>query len=83
MSDAAVIRDLTARIARALEALEAGDLPYATRILENGEHELRQPDFRRPHRCPHCGNRFRWPGELEHHLHFGGCWKRRGKAASA
>jgi hypothetical protein len=53
-------------LVRALEALEDGDAGYAAELLrlalERGGRELL------PHRCPGCGQRYRWPGELEGHL---------------
>jgi hypothetical protein len=83
MSDAAVLRDAVARIVRALQALHDGELFVATKILEDLERELREPDFRRPHRCPNCGVAFRWVGELDHHLRFGSCSTQRGRAAAS
>jgi hypothetical protein len=80
-----VLRDALALTTRACEALDDGDVQLATRTLENLARNLEdalRPRARRP-RCPHCGLRFRWPGELDHHLRFSACWQsNRGRSAA-
>jgi len=83
VTDARVLRDVVGRIVRALVALHEGEIPLATRILEDLERELREPDFERPHRCPTCGNSYRFPGELEDHLYVSGCSRRLRRTATA
>jgi hypothetical protein len=61
-------REVIARLTRALELLHDGDPAAAIRVIEDLKYELGQPDFGRPHRCPSCGNTFRWPGELTEHV---------------
>lgn len=60
-----------ARIARAREALEDGDVGLVYDVLIDLEHDLagalELPSRR--HVCP-CGAAFRWPGELDHHQRF-------------
>jgi hypothetical protein len=51
-------------IVGALEALEAGDTWEASAILLGA---LEGPAPERPYRCDACGERFAWPGLLEHH----------------
>jgi hypothetical protein len=52
-----------AAVVRAVEALEDGEPDYGLKILRDllDEHE-------RLLRCPCCGQRFQWPGELDGHL---------------
>jgi hypothetical protein len=57
---------IRAAIVRALEVLEDGDLIEAELILVNA---LADP-VERPARCPVCGLRFRWPGQVDHHVTF-------------
>lgn len=75
--------NVVARIALALEAIADGDTQFATSLLEDLERELRDQRPNRRYRCPNCGNTYRWPGELDHHLRFATCWQRPGKAAPA
>lgn len=70
-----------ARLIAAREALAAGDVLFAIRLLEDLERDLRCLAKPRRHRCLNCGNAYRWPGELDHHLRFADCWQRPGKAA--
>jgi len=65
-----------ARIVRAREALEDGDVAFAAAILADLEDDLApagSPDFDVPRQslgCPECSLRFTWPGELDHHQQF-------------
>lgn len=56
---------LRGAIVRALEALEVGNQREATEILLAG---LEDVDIPRRFKCPTCGLRFCWPGELDDHL---------------
>jgi hypothetical protein len=61
-----------ARVVRARDALEDGDLYLAATILADLEHDLAS-DFSsttEKFRCPECGSTFRWPGELDDHRRF-------------
>jgi hypothetical protein len=62
-----------ARIVRAREALEDGDVGFAAAILFDLEEDLASEGSRLDSFptsgnfcCPDCGSRFRWPGELDH-----------------
>jgi hypothetical protein len=67
-----VSRRPRAAIQAALEALEAGDLAEATRILLD---ELQEPPGRRRrHHCLYCGTGFEWPGLRDAHTEH--CWRR-------
>jgi hypothetical protein len=59
-----VSRGLRTAIVAALEALEAGDVAEATRVLLDAVQE--PPSGSRRFTCS-CGLAFQWPGELEHH----------------
>jgi hypothetical protein len=68
-----------ARIVRAREALEVGDVGLAAAILFDLEEDVASDRAladsasrheRFVHACPHCATSFRWPGELDHHLRF-------------
>lgn len=57
---------LRAGIINAAEALEDGDSAYALAVLRALDETPA-----RTIGCPRCYLRFRWPGELDHHLRFG------------
>jgi rubredoxin len=64
-----------ARIVRAREALEDGDIGFAYELLTDLEHDLagESPDFEVAPQsllCPDCGLRFTWPGQLADHRDF-------------
>jgi hypothetical protein len=61
-----------ARIIRAREALEDGDVAYAAAILSDLEDDLaaEEPEQLFRFACSRCSVRFRWPGELDHHQRF-------------
>jgi hypothetical protein len=63
-----------ARIVRAREALEDGDVVFAAAILFDLEEDL-AGDVAHVYTSkslasPRCPTSFRWPGELDHHLRF-------------
>lgn len=53
-----------------LDALEVGDVDEAVARCLSALEDV-PPAFGR-HRCPTCGLRFRFPGELDHHARVSG-----------
>jgi hypothetical protein len=76
-----VSRALQTAIVAALEALEAGDVAEATRVLLDAVQE----PVAGPQRfaCPTCGLAFQWPGELEAHLFASGHGRTRMRTRAA
>jgi hypothetical protein len=63
-----------ARIVRAREALEDGDVGLVATILLDLEEDLAggavSPIGNRRLACPRCSATFDWPGQLDHHQRF-------------
>jgi hypothetical protein len=51
----------------ALDAIDEGDWSDAERLLANAVGRLYRAS-RESYRCPCCGKRFVWPGQLQDHL---------------
>jgi hypothetical protein len=60
--------DVCSLVVRAADALEDGDVEFTRELLALAVEtiERKQPT---QFRCGLCGRGFRWPGELDHHLH--------------
>jgi hypothetical protein len=69
--------NVVSRIVCAQEAILDHDLDYAHVVLVDLERELVDVlgDNDRNVECG-CGARFRWPGELQHHMHARWPWNR-------
>jgi hypothetical protein len=59
--------DVIARLSRALELWHDGDPVAAVQVIEDLRDELEFRPIPARYRCDGCGQRFRWPGELDHH----------------
>lgn len=65
--------NIVARLTAALEAFHAGDQRHAVKIVEDLRRDVERHRVRLPYRCVHCGTRFEWPGQLDHHRRFSSC----------
>jgi hypothetical protein len=62
------VGDIVARLIFAREAIELGESAVAIAVLRGLEADLLMTG--QPSRCGECGLRFRFVGDLDHHLRF-------------
>lgn len=77
-ADAIEVGWLRGALVRVAELLEDGapDEAYAFAVAAS------EPPIVLRYACPNCGNKYEWPGQLDDHLRFAGCWQQRGAWAS-